>query len=202
MIRLYGESKSRASRSLWAAEELGLLYEHIPVASHSGTRTREYLRINPNGHIPCLDDEGLVVWESMAINLYLAEKYGHAPLWPASIEQRAGAFQWSFWVTTEIERRLIAIALAARGDDAAAKHARAELADALAVLDSHLRERHYLLGSDFTIADLNVASGLREPHETGIANISERDLPPIPALFRWLDECTAREAYQRVRAMK
>ena len=79
MIKLYGTVMSRAGRAAWALEELGLKYEHVPISFQGDTRKPEYLKINPNGHIPAIDDDGLIVWESMAINLYLAEKYGKAP---------------------------------------------------------------------------------------------------------------------------
>ena len=72
MIKLYGTAMSRAGRALWALEEVGQKYEHIPISFGGDTRKPEYLKINPNGHIPCLDDNGTIIWESMAINLYLA----------------------------------------------------------------------------------------------------------------------------------
>ena len=84
MLKIYGTAMSRASRTLWTAEELGLKYEHIPVGfGDGGTRQPEYLKINPNGHVPAIDDDGLILCESMAISLYLVEKYGKAPMWPA-----------------------------------------------------------------------------------------------------------------------
>ena len=76
MLKIYGTSMSRASRALWAAEELGLKFEHIPVGfADGGTRKPDYLKINPNGHVPAIDDDGTILCESMAINLYLVEKY-------------------------------------------------------------------------------------------------------------------------------
>ena len=66
MIRLYGVPWSRASRCLWMLEELGVPYENVPIAK---TREPDYLAINPNGRIPALDDDGVVMWESLAINL-------------------------------------------------------------------------------------------------------------------------------------
>lgn len=64
-----------------------------------GTRKPDYLKINPNGHVPTIDDDGTVNWESMAINLYLADKYGKAPMWPAEVQDRGHAYQWSFWAS-------------------------------------------------------------------------------------------------------
>jgi len=77
MIKLYGIPASRAFRPLWMLEELGLAYENVPVNfADGGTRSAEFLTLNPNGHIPVLVDGEVVLWESMAISLYLARKYG------------------------------------------------------------------------------------------------------------------------------
>jgi len=204
MITLYGQSRSRASRSLWALEELGIGYRQVPIAPYTQSRTPEYLRINPNGHIPALDDDGLIVWESLAINLYLASKYGHAPLWPVTLEQRAALYQWSFWVTTEIEPNFVAMARADRGmisrEEGTSAHA--ALACALAVLSHHLSSNQYLLGEEFSVADLNVASSISEPHEAGfVAGRKDYDLQPYPGLARWLRECSDRPANYRVRKL-
>src|SRR5260370_13656850 len=86
------------------ANELGLEYEHVPVHFGDGSaKTTEYLAVNPNGRIPAIDDDGLKLWESMAINLYLAKKHDGA-LWPKTIEEEAQARQWSFWAITEARK--------------------------------------------------------------------------------------------------
>lgn len=168
MIKLYGQAKSRASRSLWMLEELGIDYQHIPVAPYSGSRTPEFLKLNPNGHIPVLDDNGFVIWESLAINSYLAEKYGGARLWPSSIEEHASVYQWRVWVSTEVGVHPAAREMSLRsGDISRADHELEAARSALLILDTTLKDRDYILGTEFTIADLNVASTLREPHEHG-----------------------------------
>src|SRR5205085_12420880 len=79
-LKIYGVARSRAFarvRTLWMAKELGLDYEHVKVDFATGeTRTPVHLALNPNGYVPVIDDNGFVLWESMAINLYLAKKYG------------------------------------------------------------------------------------------------------------------------------
>src|SRR5215472_565753 len=165
MLKIYGTSRSRATRSLWAAEEFGLAYEHIPIAV-ADARGAEYLKINPNGHIPAIDDDGVVLCESMAITLYFAEKYGKAPLWPASVADRGRAFQWSFWGMLECESHIITIffnrALRPEGerDEKAMAAAYDAIKKPLKVLYEHLKDRQFLLGSEFTVADLNVAGVL------------------------------------------
>src|SRR6266550_74239 len=95
---------SRSSRPLcskaasWMTKELGLDYEHVKVDFASGeTREPGFLALNPNGHVPVIDDDGFILWELMAINLYLAKKYGAGGLYPSRIEDEARAWQWSFW---------------------------------------------------------------------------------------------------------
>src|ERR1700730_4332454 len=75
-LRIYGTARTRAFRVLWMAEELGLDYEHIPMEpGAAGARQPGYLAINPNGRLPAIDDDGLILWESLAINIYLAKKH-------------------------------------------------------------------------------------------------------------------------------
>ena len=201
MLKMYGTSRSRSSRSLWALEELGIKYEHIPTAV-ADARKPDHLKINPNGHIPAIDDDGVIIWESMAINLYLAEKYGKPPLWPASVADHGHAYQWSVWGMTEIEPHLIAIlrnrvmAPPEQRDQQAAKTAEDALKAPLKVLDDHLKGREYLLGKDFTIADLNAAGALM------FAPLVRLDMSAVPVAKGWLDKCLGRPSLQRARAQK
>ena len=91
-LKIYGVAQSRAYRTLWMAEELGLPYEHVKLSFTGDTRTPEYLKINPNGHIPAIDEDGFILWESMAINLYLAKKHATGRLYPTRLEDEARAF--------------------------------------------------------------------------------------------------------------
>ena len=199
MVKLYGSSMSRAGRSLWALEEAGVKFEQVIVGE---TRKPEYLAINPNGHVPALDDNGTMIWESMAINLYVAEKYGKAPLWPSTVEGHGACYQWSIWCMTEVETPMIEIfqhrlMLPADQRDEKIVLARIEtLKTPFKVLDDHLQKSEYLLGKDFTIADLNVASVL------SISRYLQLDLSPIPTAQKWLQKCVERPANQRVSAMK
>ncbi|HKA29898.1 MAG TPA: glutathione S-transferase N-terminal domain-containing protein, partial [Candidatus Binatia bacterium] len=106
MLKLYGVPRSRAMRSLWMLEELGLPYENVKVDFITGTKASGFKELNPNGHIPVLQDGDLVLWESLAINLYLARKYDKG-LWPKTVEDEGRAYQWSLWAMTEAEEPLL-----------------------------------------------------------------------------------------------
>ena len=202
MLTLYGTSRSRASRCLVALDELGVSYAHRPITPNEA-RDPHYLKKNPNGRFPCLEDGNLVLWESMAINLYLAETYGCDPFWPQSAADRAHACQWSFWAIAHLDAEMMAVyrAQAQRseeGRDAALGRLRA----ALRVLDAQLQENAHMLGHQLTIADINVATALSEPHEGGrLAGWDDFSLTPFPAVERWLDRCVQRSSYNTVRAL-
>src|SRR5882672_412169 len=204
MVTLFGQARSRASRSLWMLEEIGIPYEHVPVKPYTESRAADYLRINPNGRIPTLDDDEFILWESLAINLYLAEKYASTPLWPADVKDRARVYQWSFWAANEIEPRIISIAkeLSKQSSNPTAVAPGLEqLTAALRVLDDRLGNNRCLLGDAFTVADLNLASTIREPGEEGVAGIAAIDVAPFPNMVRWLDRSGERPANRRVTAL-
>jgi glutathione S-transferase len=204
MLKVYGTRASRAGRTLWLCRELGVDFEHVQTHfADGGTKTPDYLRINPNGKIPSIEVDDFRLWESMAINIYLAKKYA-SPLMPADLEGEALMLQWSFWVMTEIEKPLLGLLLQRfefpagpvekymreRSPKNAAVEAEAvaALAPGLAVLDRALADREYLLGDRFTLADLNVACVLAW---TSLAKV---DLAGLPRVSAWLGRCLARPA--------
>jgi glutathione S-transferase len=138
----------------------------------------------------------------MAINLYVAEKYGKAPLWPSTVEGHGACYQWSLWSMTEVETPMIDIFQhrimlpADQRDEKVALAGIEKLKAPLKVLDDHLQKSEYLLGKEFTIADLNVASVL------SIAQFIQLDLSQAAAAQKWLQKCLERPANQRVSAMK
>ena len=198
-LRIYGIARTRAFRALWIAKELGLDYEHVPIEiGAAGARQPEYLAINPNGRLPAIDDDGFVLWESLAITLYLAKKHGR--LYPTTLEGEARAWQWSLWSVQEVDRgvniwSLHAVRLPPEDRDPQ------RLAEALKVieapfrvLDSALTGRSYLLGNDFTVADLNVAAV--------ISRAIDMDLAATPRLGDWLRRCLERPAARDARALR
>lgn len=194
MITLYGSLHSRANRCAWMLRELGVDFRHEPTNFQDGsTRRPEFLRINPNGRVPALDDDGFVLFESLAINLYLAKKFG-GPLAPTDPAEDALMAQWSLWVENEIEKPLL---LASANQMLFQPEARSveerdlamrKLDRPFRVLDDHLVTRDFLLGERFTAADLNVASVMT------LALRTDLDLAPWPRLAAWLRKCLHRPA--------
>src|SRR6185437_1740189 len=159
-IKIYGSAMSRAARVMWCAKELGVPFEHVDVA-WDGLKKPEFLAINPNGKVPGFTDGNLNLFESLAINLYLAKKYGTGELYPTNLEDEARVLQWTIWGATEVEPLLIESVLVKIGilTDAASAKAKADRAKTpLLVLDNHLAGRDWVVGSKFGIADLNLAS--------------------------------------------
>jgi glutathione S-transferase len=199
MIKIYGTPMSRAMRSMWALEEVGVPYELVATHFATDAHTPAYLKINPNGRVPALQDGDLTLFESLAINLYLARKYGPA-IWPKSVADEGRTYQWSIWAMTELEEPVITALLhrmflpAEQRDPKKADDAAERFKKPIAVLDGALAGREYLIGSDFTIADLNVASVL------SIAPMGGLDLAPTPHAAAWLGRCTARPALARAQA--
>jgi len=181
MIRLYGVPWSRASRCLWMLEEVGAEYENIPIKD---LRAAEFLMLNPNGRVPTLVDGQLVLWESLAINLYLAKRLP-TDLSPRSLSEEAHMLKWSFWAQSEMEAVLNSVA--------SLEKVPAEWRDrTLDTLDAALAPTGYLLGGRFTVADLNVANMFSGP-------VSSRlDLSAHPPVEQWLTSSRARPAARKV----
>src|SRR5262249_19886234 len=151
-LTIYGSPMSRAFRVLWMARELGLQYENIPLDPRAGdTRKPDYLKINPNGHVPAIVDGDYVLWESLAINLYLAKKHG-GPLAPANLAEEGKALAWSMWALTELEDNIVTLVQSVlmpperKPDAARVEGAKQKLNAPLRVLDATLGENQYLLG--------------------------------------------------------
>jgi glutathione S-transferase len=195
-MKIYGIPQSRAARCLWMARELGIPHENVPVHFKATKESPELVKANPNARIPALETEdGFTLFESMAINLYLARKHGAASgIAPASLEEEAIATQWSFWVMTEIEKPLLLILLHTVGmapaEPAALEKAQAELQRPLGVLDRELAGQEWLMGGRFTVADLNVACVL------AWAKGAKLDLAAFPHVAAWLGRCLKRPAFK------
>jgi glutathione S-transferase len=160
MMKLYGFGPTRSLRALWSLKELGLEFEFIPVNLQAGEHKRpEFLALNPAGKVPVLVDGDLVLTESAAIVLYLAEKYPEKKLMPKDLQQRAQVYRWIMFAMTELEQPLWRMA---KHTFLYPEHKRLpqdiELAreDFLAmatVLERHMQGRQFIVGNHITAAD-------------------------------------------------
>ena len=195
-LTIYGYAQSRTFRTLWMAEELriakGVRYVHDGRIFSSNEERSLLLSLNPMGKVPVIDQEGFVLHESMAINLYLARKYDC--LAPKSLEQEALAWQWSFWVMTSVDSHLLDCLrytlgiLGATKDDQRAAQIQEQLDRPFTVLNGELAKSAYLLGDEFSVADLNVASVF------AWARVANLPMSHLPSLDDWLTRCMDRPA--------
>ena len=201
-VTIYGIAASRTMRPLWAALELGIDFEHVPVATGPvGSRKPEFQSLNPNGKIPALKDGDLVLFESMAIDWYLVRRYDNGKgLAPRDLREEALALQWTLWAVTEVEKPVLDWAFNAfvwpeeKRDPKIAEASMAAMQAPLQVLEAALAGRQWLVGERFTIADLNVAATLYR--------LLKADLPHVPNVQNWLHRCLERPAALAMRKMR
>ncbi len=206
MLTIYGVYRSRASRNIWLANELGLPFKLVPVMqlyrltpeaakTTLHTKSPEFLKINPNGHVPAVDDGGLVLCESLAINLYLAKKHG-GPLAPANLAEEAQMTMWALWAANELETNALTVlnhrvGLKPEQRDAKVAQAAVEALRApFAVLDKALTGSGYIVGGRFTVADINTAEIVR------YAMPAPELFEAAPRVKAWLAACQARPAFK------
>jgi glutathione S-transferase len=203
-LKIYGMLRSRAARTAWMCEELGVPYQQVPIMqayrladpsapdAPLNTHSPEFRKVNPNGHIPTIDDDGLVLHESLAINLYLAKKHG-GPLAPRDLREEGLVYMWTLWAATEVEPAATTIVLNAGKDQKAVDAAAALLPGPFAVLAAALKEgRGHLIGNRFTVADLNVAEVLR--YAQPATSLFEAQ----PVVKAWIEACQARPAFKKM----
>lgn len=214
MLTIHGVTRSRASRIIWLCHEIGLTYRQVPVIqayrladpdapdAPLNTHSPGFLRLSPAGAIPVIEDDGLVLSESMACTLHLARRYGQ-PLGPADAAEDALMMQWSFFAVAAIEPDALTLLFlhgsgrAASGAEAAAIATAAErLMRPLAVIEDHLAARGQMVGGRFTVADINTAEVLR--YAQGHAPLMQG----FPAIRAWLADCQARPAFRRMWEMR
>jgi glutathione S-transferase len=212
MLTIYGVYRSRASRNIWLANELDVPFKHVPVMqlyrlspeaakTTLHTRSPEFLKVNPNGHIPSIDDDGLVLHESLAINLYLARKHG-GPLAPANLAEDGLMGMWALWAATEVEPYSLQVLFHRVGnkpeerDPKIAAAAIEALRAPFAVLDKALAASGFIVGGRFTVADINTAEIFR------YAMPAPELFEAAPRVQAWLAACHARPAFKSMMATR
>ncbi|MBG1265316.1 glutathione S-transferase family protein [Nostoc sp. WHI] len=179
MLKLYGGARSRASIVHWYLEELGVPYEFVKLDMQTGEHLKpEYLTINPIGKVPAIVDGDFQLWESGAILLYLADKYGKSALSP---EERAIFSQWVLFGNATLATGIFVEANRER-----------EMPRLLTPLNEILERQPFLLGNEFTVADVAVGSIL-----SYIPIMLKLDISSYPAVLNYIKQLSERPAFQK-----
>jgi glutathione S-transferase len=202
----FGHVSGNSARSAFALFEAGAVFTPCPTDPVKGdSRQPTYLTLNPMGKVPALVDGDVRLWESNAINLYVAEQRPEAGLVPASASGRASMMRWLFFQAGHVSPavrpllfatnpRVQAFWKAKPVDPRDVEAARTELRRYLPVLEEALRDREWL-GDQFSLADIAYASHLWLIAEGGF------DLAPTPAVAAWLERMLARPAWKQTAAL-
>ena len=191
-MRLYEFGPTRSIRVRWMLQELGVDFESVTVNLRTGEHRRpEFLKINPAGKVPVLVDDDLVLTESVAIVLYLAEKYPHKGLVPTDIRQRAQVNRWLLFTVTELEQPLWRISrhTALYPErlrlPAEVALARQDFTDMVTVMEDQMQGCEFIVGNTVTVADFVCAYTLDWANEV-------RLLDGCPQLLQYLERMYAR----------
>ena len=203
MMKLYHSAQSRSVRPKWLLEEIGASYEVVSLNLQALDQKKpEYLKLNPNGAVPTLVDDDLVLFESAAICQYLADKFPDKHLAPAICTPARGLYyQWIHFAMSGLEPPAVTIFQhtvmkpEAERNPTLVAEARTQLGAALKVVDAALAGRDYILGKEFTAADVMVGSTLNWCQMMGMI-----DGGGLPNVQGYLGRLAARPAAQRALA--
>ena len=199
MLVVWGRNNSvNVQKALWCCEEIGLEYSRIDAGLAFGVvNTPEYRKLNPNGVVPTIDDDGFVLWESNAVVRYLAAKHSEGRLWPRDVVTRANADRWMDWQTTTLWPALRPLFMglvrtpAEKRDPRALEESRLKSAQVLSILEGYLGTRKFAAGEEFTMGDIPLGCAVWR----WMALPIER--PPLPNVRRWFDALAQRPAYRK-----
>jgi len=204
MLKLYGQYRSRAFRVIWLLKESNIPCEHVNVTINvEGATCKEpsYVALNPNARVPAIDDDGFVMWESAAINLYLAEKY-KSPLWPKDMQGKGRAYQWAFFIANDVEPYMITVMqhrvmfAPEKRNPALADAADEKLQPRLKVLNDFLSTHQYFDIDRWGLADFMVASVCYSFFAM------KYDLSKYPSFQKWLMASIERPKAREARALR
>ena len=198
-MKLYGFAGTRSQRALWGLKEVDADFEYVSVNLLEGEHKRpEFLRLNPAGKVPVLVDGDLIIPESAAIVLYLADKYPEKTLLPVDLDERAQAYRWTMFAVTELEQPLWRITRHTflyppdKRLPADIELARDDFMTMAAILDKHLEAREFIVGDRLTVADCVTAYLIDWANEFHL-------IDAFPRLQAYLERLYARpEAPQRI----
>lgn len=183
--------------------ELDVPHERVVVElRQGGTKTAEYLKLNPNGKVPLIVHDGTPIFESAAITMYLGEVFGvDKGLYPAPGTKRGEAMKWIVWANVSLAeavsrwaRNTMEWAPADHRNEKAGEAALEDLHGLLGILNGALEGRAYLGGDDYTLADAHVGSLVDWVGHMKV------NLAAYPHLQAWIERCGARPAHAKMRA--
>lgn len=197
-MRLWGRATSvNVQKVLWLMAELDIECSRVDAGGHyGGVDTPEFLAMNPNGRVPVLDDDGLILYESHTIIRHLARKHGAGNLLPDDDAGLAIADQWIDWMAMTLSPAFIALFWEAVRKPPSARSAEkcAALAkragEAYRIADARLAQSPFLGGARLTVGDIPVGSTLFRYFTMAI------ERPELPALERWYAELGERQGYR------
>lgn len=191
MMKLYWAPRTRSFTTLWMMEETGKPYERILIDTNAGAqKSPDYLAINPMGKVPALKDGDATLAEAAAICAYVADRYPDAHLEPSIDDpRRAKYLYWMFFAPSCIEPAIVQIFT--KLEMPASSAGWGEATQVFDVLDRAVEKGPWLLGDDFSAADVVIGAGLN------FAIRLFKMAPARPSFDRYLDRCAARPAFQR-----
>jgi glutathione S-transferase len=191
MMKLYWSPRTRSFSALWLMEEAGQPYERVLTDISTGAqKSKEFLAINPMGKVPALQDGAATLAEQAAICAYVAERYPNANLAaPVGDPRRAKYLYWLFFAPGCVEPAILQIFTKHEIPPLTAGWG--EATQVFDVLDHAVADGPWLLGQQFTAADVMIGSSLH------FAIRMFNMVPTRPAFDRYLDACAARPAFER-----
>jgi len=200
MLVIWGRKNSiNVQKVLWCCDEIGVRYERRDAGGAFGiVNTPEYRRLNPNGLVPTIEDDGFALWESNAIVRYLARKHGHGDMCPAESTRAALAEQWMDWQVSTLWPAIRPLFLglvrtpAEQRDAQAIESSRQKTAEALRMLDAHLAHHPYVAGDAFSMGDIPVGATAWRWMALPIERAE------LPHLQRWFDALAKRPVFASV----
>ncbi len=191
MIQLYWSPRSRSFSTIWLMEESGLPYERVLTDISTGAqKTPEFLKINPMGKVPALKDGEAALGEAAAICAYIADRYPETRLAPPATDPgRARYLQWLFFTPSCIEPALIQVFT--KLEVPAKTAAWGSATQVFDVLDEAVAKGPWILGEDFSAADVMIGSGLN------FAVRTFKMVPSRPSFEAYIERCIARPAFRR-----
>ena len=199
MLKLWGRvNSSNVQKVLWLCEELNIPYERTEAGMQFGVVNEPaYRKMNPNGRVPTIDDEGFVLWESNAIVRYLAAKHAPNALYPADLKVRADADRWMDWATSTLGGVIVPVfwslvrTPAEKRDMTKLAADVKALGDVMGALEQGLQGRKYVAGDAFSIGDIPVGINTYRFFALDIAR------PSLPNVEAWYKRLCERPAYQK-----